>query len=73
SKIEAGKLTLDEHWFNPLKVVNTIAELFSGEAQNKGIEVVVIAARQVPAECFADGLRFKQILTNLLGNAIKFT
>lgn len=73
SKIEAGKLTLDEHWFKPSEVVNAITELFSGEAQNKGIEVVVVTARQVPAECFSDGLRFKQILTNLLGNAIKFT
>jgi PAS domain S-box-containing protein len=73
SKIEAGKLSLEEQWFCPRDTVSAIAELFSGEAQNKGIELAVVVTGGFPAECFADALRLRQILTNLVGNAIKFT
>jgi len=73
SKIEAGRLTLDAQWVKLGEAVNAVAGLFSGEAQNKGIEVVVVIAAGFPDECFADILRFRQVLTNLVGNAIKFT
>ncbi|NKN33577.1 PAS domain S-box protein [Marichromatium bheemlicum] len=73
SKIEAGKLTLERQWFRAIDIVNTVASLFSAEAQGKGIEVVVVAASGIPSEYHGDILRTKQVLTNLVGNAIKFT
>ena len=73
SKIEAGKLTLDEIDFNLREGVEEIAQLFAETAQAKGIELVCDIRGDVPMFLRGDPKRLRQIITNLLNNAIKFT
>ncbi|MBN9663275.1 MAG: response regulator [Acidobacteria bacterium] len=73
SKIEAGKLDLDESEFNLQELVEEVVELLSSAAHGKGIEVTYYVSPKLPLFVSGDGARIRQILTNLLGNAIKFT
>jgi signal transduction histidine kinase/DNA-binding response OmpR family regulator len=73
SKIEAGKLEIRKRRFEPHLVAQEVAELNSERAHSKGLEIVCWVAPDVPASCVTDPERFGQVLTNLVGNAIKFT
>ena len=73
SKIESGNLQLDPHEFNMRKCLESVLELFSARANDVGIDVHYKIDDDVPAKLIADGLRLRQILTNLIGNAVKFT
>lgn len=73
SKIEAGRLTLESEWFDPLATLESVVELFSNQASSKRIELAMVCAPSIPSSCLADRLRIQQVLTNLLGNAVKFT
>jgi PAS domain S-box-containing protein len=73
SKIESGKLELEALPFNLRECIETSAELFANEAAAKGVELVVVFTPDVPAIVTSDSTRLRQILTNLIGNAIKFT
>ncbi|MDO4426862.1 MAG: ATP-binding protein [Moraxella sp.] len=73
SKIEAGKLTLDQQTFNLHEAVYEVADMLSPTAFDKGLRMSVLYYQDVPEELLGDKLRVKQILTNLLGNALKFT
>lgn len=73
SKIEAGKLTLEPTDFDPREIIEGVQELFSAQAQEKRIELVSFVYRDVPALIRGDAGRFRQILVNLVSNAIKFT
>jgi CheY-like chemotaxis protein len=73
SKLEAGKVNLD---LGPVIVEEAIAdtiEILSSLAARKGVELAYIVDPDVPETIVADSSRLRQILTNLLGNAIKFT
>ncbi|KAI9307663.1 hypothetical protein BJ944DRAFT_261543 [Cunninghamella echinulata] len=73
SKLEAAKVTLD---LGPLVVEEVIAdtiEILSSLAARKGLELAYIVDSNVPKTIISDSSRLRQILTNLLGNAIKFT
>lgn len=73
SKLEAGKVSLD---LGPLDVEEVIAdtiEMLSSLAARKGLELAYIVDPDVPSSIIADSSRLRQILTNLVGNAIKFT
>jgi PAS domain S-box-containing protein len=73
SKIESGTLTLQPDAVPPHKIVEDVVELLGPRAHAKGIELVANVAADTPRAIRADGLRLKQILINLVGNAIKFT
>ncbi|MGH9280534.1 MAG: PAS domain S-box protein, partial [Acidimicrobiales bacterium] len=73
SKIEAGKLELEQSEFDVGSLVEDVAELLAPEAQRKGLELTTITEPEIPSLVTGDPGRIRQILTNLVGNAIKFT
>jgi PAS domain S-box-containing protein len=73
SKIEAGKLDVERIACNPLHVLSDVQDLMQVRAEAKRIELQVRCLGPVPTEIHSDPLRLKQILVNLIGNAIKFT
>ena len=73
SKIESGKLKLHYDWFDPGKTVEQVVEQLYGQATLKDIEVVSVISPLVPQKCLGDEIRLRQILINLVTNAIKFT
>ena len=73
SKIEAGKITLERKPFNLAVVVNEIVESFRARAQGKGLTLSCRTEEGIQANVVGDVYRFRQVLTNLIGNAIKFT
>ena len=73
SRIEAGKLLLTERAFDLEEMRASIIILFSIPAQKKGIQFDVDLAPDLPPRLIGDDLRLRQILFNLVGNALKFT
>ena len=73
SKIEAGKLSLEPAEFDLESAVLEVARLLSMTAVSKGFELIVRYAPNAPRHFIGDAGRIRQILTNLTGNAIKFT
>ncbi|WP_229261976.1 hybrid sensor histidine kinase/response regulator [Duganella guangzhouensis] len=73
SKIESGKLELEALPFELPDTLNQIADLFAWRAAERGLELVIWAAPDVPSNLLGDPLRLGQILVNLVGNALKFT
>ncbi len=73
SKIEAGKLEMEKVELELLPLCEDISALLSEKAHNKGIELTCFVHSDVPAVIFSDPTRLRQILLNLMGNAIKFT
>ncbi|OIQ88071.1 sensor histidine kinase RcsC [mine drainage metagenome] len=73
SKIEAGRMGLDNQPFALRRQVEEVADLVATRAGEKGVEVVVDIAPDLPARFHGDAGKLRQVLTNLLGNAAKFT
>ncbi|MGO4170580.1 ATP-binding protein [Bosea sp. TAF32] len=73
AKVEAGKLELVEEPFDVVQLVETVAELVAPRAQAKGIELSAHIAPELPTRLIGDRDRLRQILLNLVGNAVKFT
>ena len=73
SQIEAGQLDLARVPSSPLALVQEVAANLLERAQTRGLSVAVECATPIPRQISIDPKRFRQILTNLIGNAIKFT
>lgn len=73
SRIESGRMEFEEIDFSPVRVGADVAELFRSRAQAKGLALLFEADRQVPATVRGDPVRLRQVLQNLVGNAVKFT
>ena len=73
SKIEAGRMELEQAPFSLRSVVQSIADTLSVQAERKGLSVEVAIESDTPDALTGDATRVRQILFNLLGNAIKFT
>ncbi len=73
SKIEAGRVTIERILFSPTQIVNEVASLMRPRAIGKGISVHLKYEGKIPSKIESDPTRLRQILLNLLGNAIKFT
>ncbi len=73
SKIEAGKITLSEHYFSIEDIVLSVVELLAPSAQEKGLEIAWTVDQAASGEFVGDAARVRQILLNLVSNAVKFT
>ena len=73
SKIEAGKLELEELDFNLRDLVQHVAELFAERAHQKQIEIAYRFGDDLPSIVRGDSARLRQVLSNLVNNAVKFT
>ena len=72
-KIEAGKLNIKKETINPNKMFLEIESIFHGKIISKNISFIVEIDKNIPKYIILDGIRTRQILFNLIGNAIKFT
>jgi len=73
SRIDAGKLTLERTRFDPRDVVDGVLDTLAVDAHHKGLDLVGCVDPDVPTTLEGDPSRMRQILTNLAGNAVKFT
>ncbi|AUD07617.1 hybrid sensor histidine kinase/response regulator [Spirosoma pollinicola] len=73
SKIEAGKLELAIDRVDVYDIASQAADIITYQAQNKGLEMLLNLSADLPRFIYIDSVRLKQILVNLLGNAVKFT
>jgi two-component system sensor histidine kinase/response regulator len=73
SKIEAGKLELDAHEFDLREAVEDTCDMLAPQAHGKGLELTAFVADDVPTVVLGDRGRLRQVLTNLVSNAVKFT
>lgn len=73
SKIEAGKLVLDYTRVNIRDIVDDVLTMLAPSAHEKNLDLAALVYVDVPRQFYGDPLRIKQVLTNLINNAIKFT
>ncbi|MEO8663286.1 MAG: response regulator [Bryobacteraceae bacterium] len=73
SKIEAGKFTLDNSEFDPDKTLREVIRMMAAPASKKGLELLYENRADLPELVIGDSGRLRQVVVNLLGNAIKFT
>ncbi|OGG96863.1 MAG: hypothetical protein A2527_00345 [Candidatus Lambdaproteobacteria bacterium RIFOXYD2_FULL_50_16] len=73
SKVEAGKLTLEITPVSIAQVIQDVTQIFSQKIKEKGLELVIEMDPRVPPSLMLDETRLRQVLLNLVGNAIKFT
>ena len=73
ARIEAGQLQLELNTFSPLELIEEVVQGYSGAAQAKGLQLFALIDSTVPEWLSGDVARIRQILNNLLNNALKFT
>ena len=73
SKIEAGQLTIEKRNFNIRELLEHVIKLFHDQLNDKSVDLIINVNEGVPTFVESDPSRLRQILTNLIGNAIKFT
>jgi signal transduction histidine kinase len=73
SKFDAGQMTVEHLPYDPRAAVSSVIALLEPQARGKGLRLEFTATPAVPPLCLGDEMRVRQIVTNLIGNAIKFT
>jgi len=73
SKIEAGKLTIDKEVCNPHNIFEDISNVFTMNVRSKGLDFMLEVDEKIPHALLLDSTRIRQVLFNLVGNAVKFT
>jgi len=73
SKVEAGKIEFEKGLFDLHKTMNEVIDLFDIGAKHKGLSLTLKIDRRVPHHIIGDSIRLRQVLSNLVGNGIKFT
>ncbi|VXD21926.1 MASE1 domain-containing protein [Planktothrix paucivesiculata] len=73
SKIEAQKTTLNQKDFDLYQLLDDLEDMLHLRAFNAGLELIFVRGENLPRYLYADGVKLRQVLLNLLGNAIKFT
>ncbi|MFE1743884.1 PAS domain-containing protein [Coleofasciculus sp. H7-2] len=73
SKIEAGRTTVHENCFDLIRLLDNLEQMFRLKAKSKGLQIILDYAPDIPQYVQTDESKLRQILMNLLGNAIKFT
>ena len=73
SKIESGNMELEHHDFDLRKCIEDVMDLFAGKAAEQGLDLVYQIDHTVPTQIVGDALRLRQIIINLISNALKFT
>ncbi len=73
SKIESGKLVIESFPFDLRAILEEVAEMLAPKAEDKGLDLILSYPVTAPRHCVGDSGRIRQVVTNLVGNAIKFT
>jgi len=73
SKVEAGHLSLDESDFDLYNLLDELNDMFYPQAAEKGLEILLECASDVPRNLVTDKMKLRQVLINLIGNGVKFT
>ena len=73
SRIEAGEIGLQMEPFCPRETIEKITRLFAGRAEKKGVDLLISVQPDLPEKMMGDAGRIRQVLINLVGNALKFT
>ena len=73
SKIEAGKMKIEAHRFEPSDVIDNIRDLMMPRVDEKNLQLLISVDESVPKTLVGDSLRISQVLFNIIGNAVKFT
>ncbi|KAJ6093326.1 hypothetical protein N7486_008615 [Penicillium sp. IBT 16267x] len=73
SRVEAGKMSLVSSWFHVRSMIEDVIDTIASRAIDKGLEINYLMAQDVPSMVIGDRFRIRQVLINLVGNAVKFT
>jgi signal transduction histidine kinase/ActR/RegA family two-component response regulator len=73
SKIEAGMMRIESTIFDVRGVIHSVQTMFAGKMQEKGLDLTISVDELIPVELSGDPTRLTQILSNMIGNAVKFT
>jgi two-component system, sensor histidine kinase and response regulator len=73
SKLEAGAVAIENVPYSPYKVIDEVTALLRPKAEEKGLQLKIEKSSDIPGMLDGDGVRLRQVLVNLIGNAIKFT